>query len=165
MAVSAFHSTHNVRKMAAPVGVNTGGVTEYAFREGVFNGTGLNWSGYHLELGFGYDATFTKSLPGDGLDFDAPDFNSPLSFNPAPGFFPTAFATEDDVYASGGIMPTFSFAGNFLFSVDVPDGITSFTIRQSPVAVPEPSTSAAMALLGVVGVVIYRRRQSRASTL
>jgi len=139
---------------------NSGGVTEYSFREGVFNNTGLNWGAYHIELGFGHDGTFVKSLSGDGLDFDAPDYNSPLFFNPFPGFFPSALATEDDIYASGGVMPYLSFAGDFRFNVDVPDGITSFTIRQSPVEVPEPSTWV-LASLGLLGLAMYRRRRGR----
>ncbi len=137
----------------------TGGVTEYAFTEGVFNNTGLAWGSYHIELGFGHDAGFVASPGGDGLDFDAPDFDSPLSFNPAPGFFPSATAAEDDIYASGGVMPNLSFAGYFHFSIDVPDGITSFTVRQSPVAVPEPSTFI-LAALGLIALAWYRRRRS-----
>src|SRR5262245_20548381 len=86
---------------------NTGGATEYAFVEGVSNGTGLPWVGYHIELGFDHGAFFTKSTAGDGLDFDFPDYDSPLVFDPGPGFyFPTAtHTTEDDIVASGGIMP------------------------------------------------------------
>jgi len=137
---------------------NSGGVTEYQFKEGVFNNTGLNWSSYHIELGFGQGTGFVKSLAGDGLDFDAPDFNSPFFFNPAPGFFPSVSVAEDDVYASGGVMPFLSFAGYFRFAVDVPDGITEFTVRQSPVGVPEPSTSA-LALLGLLSLTMYRRRR------
>jgi hypothetical protein len=137
----------------------TGGVTEYAFTEGVFNDTGLAWGSYHIELGFGHDAGFVKSPAGDGLDFDSPDFNSPLFFDPAPGFFPSATATEDDIYASGGVMPYLSFAGYFRFSVDVPDGMTSFTIRQSPLAVPEPSTFI-LATFGLAAITRCRRRRT-----
>ena len=140
---------------------NSGGTTEYSFREGVFNNTGLPWVGYHLELGNGHDLTYTKSPSGDGLDFDHPDHDSPLDFNPAPfTYFPTATATEDDIYAGGGVMPYLSFAGNFRFSVDVPDGITSFTIRQSPIGagiVPEPCTGL-MATIGLVGFALGRKR-------
>ena len=139
--------------------INSGGTTEYAFKEGVYNGTPVNWVGYHLELGSGYDASFVKSLPGDGLDFDAPDYNSGLVFDPAPNFyFPSATATEDDIFAGGGVMPPTGFAGYFRFTVDVPDGITSFTIRQSPIAatVPEPCTSL-IAVFGLFGFALYRR--------
>lgn len=128
--------------------INSGGTSEYLFTEGVYNNTGLNWGAYHIELGFGYDAGFVKSTLGDGLDFDAPDFNSPFNFNPGGTFFPTVSVTEDDVYASGGVMPYLSFAGYFRFTVDVPDGITSFTVRQSPVAVPEPTVLGLIVLAG-----------------
>src|SRR5690606_39753066 len=121
---------------------------------------GVDWAAYHIELGFGHGASFEKSDPGDGLDFDAPDYDSPFNFNPGPGIFPSVLVTEDDVYASGGVMPWLTFAGYFRFAVDVPDGITEFTIRQSPVPVPEPSALvlASIALLGVWG---SRRRGSK----
>jgi hypothetical protein len=137
--------------------LDTGGVTEYLVTESVFNNTGLNWGSYHIELGFGHGAGFVNSTSGDGLDFDAPSFNSPFFFNPSPGFFPAVTVAEDDILAYGGVMPYLSFAGNFLFTVDVPDGITSFTIRQSPISVPEPSTGALLAL-GSLAVVMIRRR-------
>jgi hypothetical protein len=136
--------------------LDTGGVTEYLVTESVFNNTGLNWGSYHIELGFGHGPGFVKSTPGDGLDFDAPNFNSPFFFNPSPGFFPTATVTEDDILAYGGVMPYLSFAGDFLFTVDIPDGITSFTIRQSPIVVPEPSTCALLAF-GSLALVMMRR--------
>ncbi len=139
---------------------DTGGVTEYLVREGVQNGTGLDWSGYRIELGFGNGAGFVKSVAGDGLDFDAPDFNSDFFFNPLPGFFPTVSVAEDDIIASGGLMPSSSFAGDFLFHIDVPDGITSFTIRQSPIAVPEPSTLA-LAIFGLLTLSIYGRQRKQ----
>jgi MYXO-CTERM domain-containing protein len=139
---------------------NTGGVTEYQFREGVFNNTGLDWGAYHLELGFGTGTAFEKSTAGDGLDFDAPDYDSVFNFNPGPGIFPTVSVTTDDVYASGGVMPWLTFAGYFRFAVDVPDGITEFTIRQSPVPVPEPST-VTIAALGVVVLAGFARRRRR----
>ena len=142
----------------------SGGITEYSFREGVYNGTGLPWVGYHLELGYGFDLTYTKSLSGDGLDFDAPDHDSPLDFQPAPFFFfPSATATEDDIFAGGGVMPPTGFAGDFRFSVDVPDGITSFTIRQSPIAggvIPEPCTCV-LASLGLFSFWMYRRPRKK----
>ncbi|REK11875.1 MAG: PEP-CTERM sorting domain-containing protein [Planctomycetota bacterium] len=141
---------------------DTGGTTEYLVTEGVQNNTGLDWGSYHIELGFGEGAGFVKSTSGDGLDFDAPDFNSDFFFDPLPGFFPTVSVTEDDIIASGGVMPDFSFAGYFLFHVDVPDGISSFTIRQSPVEVPEPSTLV-LGAMGVSGLLLTLRRRSRSA--
>ena len=140
--------------------INTGGVTEYAVVEGVQNNTGVDWTSYHVELGFGNGAGFVKSLADDGLDFDAPDFDSDFFFDPSPGFFPLPTVTEDDIFASGGVMPFPSFAGNFVFHVDVPDGITSFTIRQSPIPIPEPSTSA-LATFGLLGLGFYGWRRRR----
>lgn len=130
----------------------SGGVTEYAVIEGVQNSTGIDWTSYHIELGFGTGAGFVKSTAGDGLDFDAPDVDSDFFFNPGPGF-PTVNVTEDDIIASGGVVPYLAYAGNFVFHVDVPDGITEFTIRQSPV-IPEPA-SAVMLILG--GLLAMRR--------
>jgi hypothetical protein len=140
--------------------LDTGGVTEYLVIEGVFNNTGLDWSSYHIELGFGEGAGFVKSTSGDGLDFDAPDYNSDFFFNPDGAFFPDVAVTEDDIFASGGVMADFTFAGNFLFHIDVPDGITQFTIRQSPVAVPEPGT-VILAGMGLFG--LARKGARRAS--
>ena len=104
------------------------------------------------------------SAPGspaaDGLDFDAPEFNSPFNFNPSPGIFPTVTVIEDEVFAGGGVMPNLTFAGYFRFTVDVPDGITSFTVRQSPipVTVPEPG-SLTLALCGLGGLALCGRRR------
>lgn len=137
--------------------LDTGGVTEYRFQEGVQNSTGFDWTSYHLELGFGTGVGFVKSTLGDGLDFDSPDFNSTVDFAPIGGTmpFPTVTVTEDDIFAGGGVQPDFAFAGMFIFHVDVPDGITEFTIRQSPIVdvVPEPATCVTLAgLLACLGL-------------
>ena len=136
--------------------VDSGGVTEYAVFEGVTNNTGLDWGGYHIELGFGTGGDFVKSPAGDGLDFDAPDYDSLVDFNPSPGFFLTPLVTEDDIIASDGIMTNLSYAGDFVFHVDVPDGISEFTIRQSPIEVPEPAT---LSLFGLGSLLFYRKRR------
>lgn len=137
--------------------IPSGGTTEYLVTEGVFNNTGIDWDGYHIELGFGSGAGFVKSIPGDGLDFDAPDENSTANFNPGGAFFPTVTRpTEDDLVAGGGLQPDFTYAGNFVFHVDVPDGISTFTIRQSPLPVPEPGSAVALMLFG--SVLLRRRR-------
>ncbi|MBK8913518.1 MAG: choice-of-anchor F family protein [Phycisphaerales bacterium] len=126
---------------------DTGGVTEYRIEEGVNNSTGLDWSGYHLELGFGVGSGFVKAAAGGGLDFDAPDFNSPNTFGP---FFTGLPPTELDLIATG-FMPHAAFASGILFHIDVPDGITTFTLRQSPIAVPEPTSIAGLLIVLVLG--------------
>jgi hypothetical protein len=101
--------------------------TEYVLSEGVHNGTGIDWTDYHLELGFGTGAGFVISPPGDGLDFDAPDLDSPYVFAP----FTSVTVGEDTLDAVGGSFPN----GTFMvlsFPIDVPAGINEFTVRQWP---------------------------------
>ncbi len=137
---------------------DSGGVTEYSIIEGPSNGTGVPWSSYRLELGFGIESAFVLSGPGDGLDFDALDFNSPPDFSGS-GFFTTVAESEDVLLASGGIFPVFGFpTPEYRFNIDVPDGITSFTIRQQPIGVPEPASVSLLAMLGL-GAMTYRRRR------
>lgn len=136
----------------------TGGVTEYSFREGVQNSTGIDWTGYTVQLGFGTGAGFMPSTDNDGLDFDDPDYTSAPSFI---SFFPTAnTVTEDIIVASGGVHPNGFFSvPDYTFTVDVPDGISQFTLRQQPIIgnVPEPSTLL-MAIPGLFALVRSRRR-------
>ncbi|MEM8945372.1 MAG: choice-of-anchor F family protein [Planctomycetota bacterium] len=132
--------------------MNTDGVTEYSFIEGVQNSSGFDWESYHIQLGFGTGADFVLSTPGDGLDFDAPLYNSTIQFDPAPGFsFPdVTIVSEDYIFADGGPgQPDTFYNEPFVFSIDVPDGIDTFTLRQFPIAVvPEPSVMILIALGG-----------------
>lgn len=135
--------------------IDSGGTTEYAFAEGVSNGSGLDWDQYRIELGFGEGVGFVPSTPGDGLDFDTPDEDSPLDFS---AFFTTpTLVGEDVILATGGLFPNLAFTTPlFMFTVDVPDGIDSFTLRQIPVAVPEPAGIALLSTMAVAG--LNRRR-------
>ena len=139
--------------------MDTGGTTEYTFEEGVSNMTGIPWSAYRMELGFGVGSSFVPSVAGDGLDFDALDFDAPPDFSGS-GYFTTVSWGEDVIEASGGIFPNFGFPSPlYEFNIDVPDGISSFTIRQQPIAVPEPG---ALSLLFFSGVaVVCRVRRAR----
>lgn len=136
--------------------VPSGGVTEYVINEGVYNGTGIDWSAYRIKLGFGLGGAFSASPSGDGLDFDAPDYDTPSDFS---AWYTTWAESEDVILASGGVFPTFNFTTPlFRFSIDVPDGISAFTIRQIPIAVPEPG----MMTLALVGSLAFiRRHRSR----
>lgn len=138
---------------------DTGGVTEYVVTENVQNSTGVDWNGYRILLGFGFGASFVQSTPGDGLDFDTPDEDSPINFAPGAADFTTVTRpNEDELVASDGDLLAGQFSGtDFVFHIDVPDGITEFTIRQQPIAVPEPG---ALALAVVAAPMVLRRRQS-----
>ncbi|MDJ0786792.1 MAG: hypothetical protein QNK05_08275 [Myxococcota bacterium] len=131
------------------------GTTEYNVVEGVFNGTGIPWTDYHLELGFGVGAGFVISPAGDGLDFDAPDFDSPTAFAP----FTSVTFGEDTIDAIGGVFVPGGFH-EFEFNIDVPDGVSEFTIRQYPtIATPEPGAWALLAS----GCALALRRSGRRS--
>ena len=141
---------------------DSAGTTEYLLTEGVHNGTGVTWTDFHLVLGFGTGTSFVQSGPGDGLDFDAPDLNSPASFAP----FTTVTVLEDTIDVSGGSVLDGQFV-NYGFTVDVPDGITYFTIRQLPTidsilpaGAPEPSTIT-LAVLCLLSLGMTRRRRRR----
>lgn len=110
---------------------NTLVTTDYLFIEGVFNNADTTSLGCELEFGFGRDTGFAKSASGDGLDFDAPEFDSPLGCNPSPDFFPVASPGEDRMFGSPGY---------FHFSAGVPDGVTEFTVDQSSIPTSEPDT-------------------------
>ena len=64
---------------------------------------------------------------------------------------------EDVILAEGGIFPYLAFTTPlFQFSIDVPDGIESFTLRQIPIAVPEPA-SVALMWMGLLSLPVRRR--------
>jgi len=151
----AFFGVNGVADIVFSV-IDSGGTTEYLFIEGVSNSSGIDWSQYRIELGFGEGAGFVPSTPGDGLDFDTPDEDSPRDFSTFFAFSP--LIGEDVIEATGGIFPNLAFTTPpFLFTVDVPDGIDSFTIRQIPGPVPEP---AGIALLSTMALATLNRRRS-----
>ncbi len=140
--------------------VPSGGVTEYTIFEGVDNDTTIDWSSYRLELGFGVGTSFVLSPSGDGLDFDSPDFNSDPNFS---AFFPTVIPNEDVLFATGGVFPSPGFTTPlFRFSIDVPDGISAFTLRQRPIAVPEAGTMTLALLSSLAFIRRLRLRQEAA---
>lgn len=130
------------------------GVTEYNVSEFVDNNTGLPWTNYRMELGYGTGAAFVKSATGDGLDFDAPDYDTPPTSAP----FPLVGTPDEDTLVYGGGVHG-SGAQSYSFRIDVPDlpNIRLFTLRQIPVAVPEPGT-ATFLLLMMASSVLGRRR-------
>jgi hypothetical protein len=142
----------------------SGGTTEYRVATVPFhvvNNSGLAWTGYLFELGYGTGANFVRSPLADGLDFDTPDAD------PAPvsNRFPVVDHQPDSILFSGGVAPWVS-SMTFALAIDVPDnldafhpgGLNRFTLRQTPI-VPEPaSTGLVGAGLAGVGLLIRRRR-------
>jgi hypothetical protein len=99
-----------------------------------------------MQLGFGVGGGFTVGPALDGLDFDFPTFDTPPTSGSLPVVVPLS---EDELFFSGGTQS--GGAQPYTFRIDVPDrgttGATySFTLRQFPVPVPEPS---ALVLAGV----------------
>jgi hypothetical protein len=129
----------------------SGGVTEYLVFEAVDNNTGAPWLAYTMQLGTGVNAGFTPSGALDGLDFDFPTFDS----FPASTAFPVVLPTEDMLTFVGGVHG----AGlqTYQVRIDVPDGISRFTLRQIPNVVPEPATLM-LGAVAALGLFAIRRR-------
>lgn len=130
--------------------METGGITEYRVNEGVSNSSGVEWLGYRLELGFGIGDDFVQAASGD-LTFDSPDFDSPVDVP----FFPSISVSAYDITASGDTLPGFAYMGGIVFHVNVPDGITEFTIRQSPIPIPTPGGAALL----LIAPALHRSRR------
>lgn len=133
------------------------GVTEYLIFEAVDNNTGVPWASYTMELGFGTGAGFQQSTDGDGLDFDFPDYDGGAPTSTA---FPGVNNSDEDMLVfSGGIHA--SGLQTYQVRIDVADldgqRLGKFTLRQTPVPVPEPATLA-MAGVAMIGGLCVRRR-------
>jgi hypothetical protein len=150
---------------------NSGGTTEYRFTPSFvnINFSGLTWTQFSFELGFGTGAGFVRSGALDGLDFDTPH-GDPSAFSP---MFPGVEHKEDALFFSGGSVGSIKPAA-FLFAIDVPDGLKAFnpydmnrfTLRitpngaPDPTPVPEPGT---MMLIGTgIAALVAKNRKRRA---
>jgi hypothetical protein len=143
--------------------LNSGGTTEYFFLEGAQNNTGVEWAGFQLELGFRTGDEFTRIGPVASLDFDTPHKDP----EPFVTFFNMVNHGPDVIQASDGIVPL-GFVPILGFSIDVPDdldqihpdGVSQFTLRQFPMAVPEPNTLMLLAIGGLTVLRLPVRRRS-----
>ena len=124
------------------------GVTEYFFVERVVNNSGVDWIDFHFEL----------IGPGvEGLDFDT---GTESKKTPAPTSVLGA-GDPANIFANLSHMPTtIDWSGGrvnaggsvfFTFSIDVPDGLTRFTLLERPSVAPTPATLPLM-LIGLGGL-------------
>jgi hypothetical protein len=141
----------------------SGGSTEY-FLQGEFaNLTGVSWSGFRLQIGRGTGANFVPIGDVVSPEVQPPRFDLQLDPAPTASKFATVATSPYEIVWSNGTMEP-GFGSVFLglsFSIDTPDdllpsgGATSFTLRQTPIPVPEPSTFA----LGALGICLHRKRR------
>jgi hypothetical protein len=136
----------------------SGGTTEYQVYESVDNNTGIDWNRYEMYLGFGTGENFRMATPGDGLDFDDPDFDAPPVSS---ALSSVSSPNEDTLIFSNGTHGT--GAESYVVRIDVSDltlpplGALTFTLRQVPVGVPEPGTLLLVGL-ALAGFAAYRPR-------
>jgi hypothetical protein len=130
---------------------NSQGVTEYfSSNITVNNNTGFTWTNFHWSL--------IPTTTGDGLDFDTPN-KMPT---PTSSSFAFLQHLEDQINWSGGAGVANNTSTFFTLSIDVPDGLSSFTLRGVPTVngvIPEP---ASLVLLGsgLAGLGLWRRRHA-----
>lgn len=145
--------------------------TEYLVTKEVTNLFNTGFQTFSMQLGTGTGAGFVQSAPNDGLDFDAPDFNSPVVLGPrlvdgtiaSPGgLIVNPFVLQQDqlTWDTSAVLPGLVGVGVFTFAIDVPNGITTFTLRQVA-AVPEPSTFWLTAVGSAAGVWWWSRRRGK----
>ncbi len=159
----------------------------YRFTDSVDNSTNQNWTDYHLELGFlDKNGKFTRSGNNDLLDFGTGLPNPPA---PPPISDPFGEGQHGDngntIDFPKTLGPTLEHDGSglFNFSVDVPDNLKNFTLRQQPtvcpipkgnrlllgepadycIRVPEPTSTLSLLALGTLGAASTLKRQLKSS--
>jgi hypothetical protein len=121
--------------------------TSFAGITGVENNTGVSWSGFTWQL--------ISEVPGSLVyDPNSPNFSGIDFFFPA--YFANATGTPTLATFSGGTLPSGSFFEP-AFKIDFPSAGT-YVVRETPIAVPEPSGLILLAL-GAATAMLWRLRR------
>ncbi|NQU23146.1 MAG: PEP-CTERM sorting domain-containing protein [Candidatus Nealsonbacteria bacterium] len=135
-------------------------------REEITNNTGVAWGDYHFQLGFGLGDEFTPSGVDDGLSFviDNPmlyQSDHSIAFpNNLPGN-PDGQGWDSWDFWGGNVQPN----GTVILGLQLADTgqRSSFTLRQQPSPIPEPSTLILLTM-GAVGLQAYGWRRRKAGS-
>ena len=107
---------------------NTGASTEYFFTDTVTNNTGVDWTDFHFELGFGTGANFVRSGLLDFLDFDCPIPGVPA---PTSGVFARLAHHCNTIDWDMGVVKAGAMTV-FTFSIDTPDMLAALFDNANP---------------------------------
>ncbi len=167
---SVFLNSGGFGSMYFDFGVtDSGGITEYFHTITVINNSGVKWSDFHFELGFGSGANFVPAGAGFGLDFDSPNGDP----SPTSSAFTVLNLGPTAINWNGGSVNYLGGAGGGPFSVaftlsfDVPDGLAAFhpdglnrfTLRAFPTAVAVPEPTILTLLTAGLAIAVSRRRR------
>ena len=131
------------------------GLTSYFVQDSVTNQSGADWSGFWLQIGIGTGANFQGDLNGN-VNSQLTTFSA---FPPAPTASAFTLLGAQPIKTLkwlGGAVP----AGGRLelsFTIDAADIPIPFTLRQFPIAVPEPTTIV-LFVVGATGLLIASLR-------
>lgn len=150
---------------------NAGGTTPWKFNEFVKNNSGAEWRDFHFELGTGTGSGFVRFSAISLFIFSNPPIPGnvsiePTGIKPFAESFGTNSAILEYISTSGSGVP--SSANNILkfpnLTIDIPDNIAKFTLRETPTTdgkkIPEPS-SIMLIVVGLVGLFFGNKSQLR----
>ena len=148
---------------------NSGGTSEWKTNEFVKNNSGAEWRDFHFELGIGTGIGFVRFSANNLFMFSNPPTANSVSIDVGAGVgvlrpFEESFGTNSALleYISTSGSGVLSNPINILrfpnLSIQIPDGIDKFTLRETPTTdgkrIPEPSTIL-LTFLGLAGLFVF----------
>lgn len=125
---------------------NSSATSTPRFFAGIVNSTGVQWSGFRLEVGTDSGSGFAP-IPGVVFnDVRTTSLSKAKFTNKAPVTFTATTVPWSNFTGSLGLVGN---ANTYIFRLDIPDATPdgySFTIRQTPIPVPEPATAALLVI-------------------